>query len=448
MPRRRHPAGRAVGGTHMKLLRSLLSPLSLFTASPCRVLFAGAVALMSTPALADYKLQPGDTLEVSVTGIPEFRQRMLIGVDGEVNLALVGAVRISGLSVGEAQEMLADRLGNKQYQQATTDGREIALLIQADQVFVSVAEYRPIYVYGDVARPGEYMFRPGMTVRQAVAVAGGYSVAQIRIANPLLDAADFRSEYQALLAQYATEQTRIWRLRTELGENVEPVENVAVPTALAERLKQTATGHIEARVADSQKDKALLRKAVDDTNMQLKLLAEKKKKDEEGNQADSDDYESVRQLFQKGLAPTTRLADARRAMLLSSTQLLDTIVQASNIERQRGDYVRQLNKIDSDLHIAAWRDLQEAYMNLAQVSARLEGTAQKLALTGQAQSDLLAAVERPEIKVHRKQEQGPETLPGSQDLALAPGDVVEVALPKPSFDRAVASSPRVSAVPD
>ena len=432
----------------MKLLRSLLSALSMTMASTRLASFAGAIALIPTAALADYKLQPGDALEVSVPGIPDFRQRLQIGVDGEVNLALVGAVQVSGLSIQQAQEIIAGSLASKQYRQGTADGREITHLIQADQVFISVAEYRPIYVYGDVARPGEYIFRPGMTVRQAVAVAGGYSAAQVRIANPLMEAADFRSEYKALWAQFATEQARIWRLRTELGEEVEHVKNVPVPEALAERLKQTATAHIEARLSDSEKDKELLRRAVEQTNLQLGLLSEKKKKDEEGSQADADDYESVRTLFQKGLAPTTRLSEARRAVLMSSTQLLDTIVQASNIERQRGEYVRQMNKIDSERQIAALGELQEAYMNLAQISARLEGTAQKLALTGQAQSTLLIAAGRPEITVHRKREQGAETLPGSEDLGLAPGDVVEVVLPKVDFSGAVASSPRASEMPN
>lgn len=432
----------------MNPFSSLLSALSMTMASTRLVSFAGAIALIPTAALADYKLQPGDTLEVSVPGIPDFRQRLLIGVDGEVNLALVGTVQVSGLSIQQAQDIIAGSLTSKQYRQGTADGREITHLIQADQVFVSLAEYRPIYVYGDVARPGEYIFRPGMTVRQAVAVAGGYSAAQVRIANPLMEAADFRSEYKALWAQFATEQARIWRLRTELGEEVEHVENVPVPEALAERLKQTATAHIEARLSDSEKDKELLRRAVEEINLQLGLLSEKKKKDEEGSKADTDDYESVRMLLQKGLAPTTRLSEARRAVLMSSTQLLDTIVQASNIERQRGEFVRQLNKIDSERQIAALGELQVAYMNLAQISARLEGTAQKLALTGQAQSTLLIAAGRPEITVHREREQGAETLPGSEDLGLAPGDVVEVVLPKTNFAGALAPSPRASGMPN
>lgn len=74
-------------------------------------------------------------------------------------------------------------------------------------------------------------------------------------------------------------------------------------------------------------------------------------------------------------------------------------------------------------------------MNLGQVLVRLKGTAQKLALTGQ-----VVAADRPDITVHRKREEGAETLPGSEDLWLAPGDVVEMGLPKADFAGAVASS--------
>ncbi|TIT25000.1 MAG: hypothetical protein E5W70_01395 [Mesorhizobium sp.] len=87
----------------MKLLRFLLSALSMTMASTRLASLAGAIALIPTAALADYTLQPGDTLEVSVPGIPDFRQRLLIGVDGEVSLALVGAVQVSGLSIQRAQ---------------------------------------------------------------------------------------------------------------------------------------------------------------------------------------------------------------------------------------------------------------------------------------------------------------------------------------------------------
>ena len=40
---------------------------------------------------------------------------------------------------------------------------------------VEVIEYRPIFVLGEVAKPGQFPYQPGMTVVTAVAVAGGFT---------------------------------------------------------------------------------------------------------------------------------------------------------------------------------------------------------------------------------------------------------------------------------
>ena len=184
---------------------------------------ASALLLLPTPAIGEYKLQSGDILEISVTAVPDLKQRAPIGVDGEIALPLVGQIKVGGLSISEARAKITQDLSNKVYRQSTIDGREIPKLILPEEIVVTAVEYRPIYVNGDVARPGEHAFRPGMTVRHAIAIAGGYDLMQqSRLANPLLQAADFRAEYQALWAEFATQQARIWRLRAELGE--QPVE--------------------------------------------------------------------------------------------------------------------------------------------------------------------------------------------------------------------------------
>ena len=87
-----------------------------------------------------------------------------------------------------------------------------------DQITANVVEYRPIYVNGDVSKPGVQAYRPLMTVRQAVALCGGYEIMRFRMNNPFLESADFRSEYESLWADFAKEQVHIWRIRTELGE--------------------------------------------------------------------------------------------------------------------------------------------------------------------------------------------------------------------------------------
>jgi len=386
---------------------------------------------MATSAVADYKLQAGDTLEVSITGIPEFRQRAPIGVEGEIALPLVGQITVRGLTVSEARAKITQDLSNKRYQQRTPDGREIIHLILPDAIIVTVADYRPIYVNGDVARPGEQPFRLGMRVRHALAVAGGFDLMRFRVANPFLQSSDFRSEYEALWIEFAREQARIWRLRNEVGERgVEyPSRNMAVSPEVHERFMKAETEHLKARTADREKDKALLQEAIKKTSVQLNVVAEKRKKDEEGNQADMAEFEKVRELYQRGITASQRLSETRRAALLSSDQLLQTIVETSNIERQRGEYVRQLEKLENQSRIDAWRELQDANLRLGQITARLQSATEKLTYTGLLQSQLARGKGgRPEIAVHRSGENGPELLKANEDLELAPGDVVDVKL--------------------
>ena len=399
-------------------------PALLFPA----LLFA-ALALVPKSALAEYRLQSGDAVEVSVTGVPDLRQRAPIGVDGKITLSLVGQINVSGLSVSQARAEIARNLANKLYRQSTPDGREIPHLILGDEIVVTVVEYRPVYMKGDVARPGEYPFRPGITVRQAVAVAGGYDLMRLGAGNPLLQTADLRSENDTLWLDFAREQARVWRLRTELGEpGVEDtVAKAPIPAAVGERLIRAETEQLKARLADREKDKALLQEAISKAGLQLGVLAEKKKRDEEGHKADLADFEKVRELFQKNLTSTVRLSEARRAALLSSDQLLQTIIEMSNIERQRGDYARQLEKIDSLSRIEDLRELQDANLHLAQIAAHLKSTAEKLTYTGLLQSQLVrGAGRRPDITVYRRGADGPQRLAATEDLELAPGDVVDV----------------------
>jgi polysaccharide export outer membrane protein len=414
------------------VMKHLFSPrgvAALIASGPIRL--AVALALIPTSAIAEYKLQSGDTLEISVAGVPDLRQRSPIGVDGDIDLPLAGQIQVRGLSVSEARAKITQNLSNKLYQQTTNDGHEVQHMILPDTIVVMVAEYRPIYVNGDVARPGEHPFQPGMTVRHAVAIAGGYDVMQFRLANPVVQTADFQAEYEALWAEYATEQARIWRLRTELGEQgVEYAGNKApIPAELGERLMQVETEHLKARLADRERDKALLRDAITKASLQLNTLADKKKKDEEGNEADAEDFEKVRALSEKGVTTTSRLSEARRSALLSADQLLQTIVEMSNIDRQRSEYTRQLEKIDSQSHIDAWRDLQDANLRLAQITARLKSAGDKLTYTSMLPSQLTPGRGgRLDITVYRKGENGPERLTADEDLELAPGDVVDVAL--------------------
>jgi polysaccharide export outer membrane protein len=409
------------------------------------------VVLAPATAHSEYKLQPGDILEVLITGVPDFRQRTPIGAEGDVGLPLAGQIKVGDLSVAEARARIASELSNKLYRQFTNDGREISHLIVGTEVVVSVADYRPVFVDGDVTKPGEYAFRPGMTVRQAIAVAGGFDVVRAQGPDPVLLSADLQAEYQTLWQDIAAEQARSWRLRTELADsddahpgNSGPDTRIPIPADVNGDLMKGEVQQYQARKADLQNSKALLQEAINKATLQLAILAEKKAKDEEGSQADLADYKTVRDLFQKGLAQITRLSDARRASLLSSEQLLQTVVETSNVERQRDEYARQLASLDSLRRIDDLVELQKTNLHLAELTGHLKIDSDKLAHIGLLRSQVAAGGGRNvTIAVHRKIGNQAERVSGSEDQELAPGDVVEVLLEGQTATSTIASAAKV-----
>jgi len=387
-------------------------------------------------ARAEYRLNPGDVLEISVTGIPDLRQRATVDVGGAVMFPLVGRVDVGGLTLSELRDRVPSLLAAKVYRQRSDDGRENMFLIAPEEVSINIAEYRPVYVSGDVAKPGEQTFRPGLTVRQAVALAGGYDIMRFRMNNPFLEAADLRSEHDALWTEFSKEQVRIWRLEAELqgkprlGSTELP--NVPIAPQIVSRIVDVERELLNVRLADLQKEKQHLQRSMTQADSQLASLVEQKTREEEGARADAADFEKVQELFQRGSAPMTRLMDARRTVLLSSTRLLQTVVQIGQVTRDREKLSRDEQKVDDVRRADLLRDLQEANLRLATIRSRLQAVSEKLLYTGTVKSQLVRGTGgKPDVLIFRKG--ADDRIVASEDTELLPGDVVEIAL-RAEFD--------------
>ena len=133
-------------------------------------LWASVWLFFIQPCLAgidEYRLASGDVAEISVIGAPDLAHRAAVDADGRVSLPLLGRLNAAGLTLSQLQSSIRELLPTKVFRRRTDDGREYPVLLTADEVTLSIAEYRPIYVNGDVAKPGQQAFRPGLTVRQA-----------------------------------------------------------------------------------------------------------------------------------------------------------------------------------------------------------------------------------------------------------------------------------------
>src|SRR5690606_31826302 len=97
-------------------------------------------ALLSTASADEYKVAPGDTIEFSTAATPDLKTRATIRLDGAVALPLVGDVKVGGLTLSQLRTKLQDELASKVYRRRSDDGREIPVMVAADEVIVTIAE--------------------------------------------------------------------------------------------------------------------------------------------------------------------------------------------------------------------------------------------------------------------------------------------------------------------
>lgn len=116
------------------------------------------------PATDDTTLGPGDVFSVRVYGEEALTGSHQIAPDGTINFPLLGAVQVNGLEPTAVAKLIRTSLVERD-------------LLRNPHVSVYVDEYasKRVSVVGAVANPGTFPLEPGMTVVQAISMAGGFS---------------------------------------------------------------------------------------------------------------------------------------------------------------------------------------------------------------------------------------------------------------------------------
>ena len=142
------------------VLALLAAPLAPAQASPSATTSAEAVG--SDPSgEAAYRLGAGDKLRITVYNEETLSGEYEVDGSGVLALKLIGTVEAGGKTVPEVTEAIQTKL---------KDG-----YLLNPSVAIEVLNYRPFYVLGEVKEPGKYAYVSGMTVLNAVALAGGYT---------------------------------------------------------------------------------------------------------------------------------------------------------------------------------------------------------------------------------------------------------------------------------
>ncbi|MGH6712559.1 MAG: polysaccharide biosynthesis/export family protein [Bradyrhizobium sp.] len=150
------------GGGAISALRASMARTRGPVYAPAPVVVAAPVAY-AEPVRYDssYHLDAGDKLRVVVYGQEGLTNTYAIDAGGSITMPLIGSVPARGRTPAGLAAEIAARLR--------------AGFIREPSVAVEIEAYRPFFILGEVAAPGQYPYVPNMTVESAVAIAGGFS---------------------------------------------------------------------------------------------------------------------------------------------------------------------------------------------------------------------------------------------------------------------------------
>lgn len=124
----------------------------------------------------NYRLAAGDHILIRVYGEDDMTVDTRLGDTCIVSYPLLGDINVRGLTVGELMQRIARGLKGP--------------YLVDPVVSVDILEYRPFFLNGEVNKPGAIPFQPGMTLRKAVAMAGGFTERANRSSAEIIPAGD------------------------------------------------------------------------------------------------------------------------------------------------------------------------------------------------------------------------------------------------------------------
>lgn len=122
---------------------------------------AGTVKTSQPVGVQPYVLGIGDTIALTVYGHDDLSGSFTVNPEGVLPLPLIKDVSAAGFTTQELENSITTRLSGG--------------YIPDPRVSVQINAFRNIYILGEVNAPGQYEYKPNMTVLQAVAMAGGHS---------------------------------------------------------------------------------------------------------------------------------------------------------------------------------------------------------------------------------------------------------------------------------
>ncbi len=396
------------------------------------VFAAGFGAFLASSSLAvadDYRLGIMDKLKIRVaewqTADGSIRDWSVVsgdytvGPSGSISLPFVGDMPASG----KTTDAIAQEIGSALQKQFALKDRPSAS--------VELSEFRPVYLSGDVEKPGEYPFAPNLTVVKAVSLAGGLRRADAgqRFARDFINAKGDAVVYMADRARLLVKQAR---LRAETANQ----DTIEMPKELQDKPEAKALLDSETALMNTRRKRLTLQlQALADLKQllqsEVETLAKKTETQTRQLQLATEDRDKVEDLAERGLALSARKMAAEQRAADTEATLLDidtnSLKAKQDISKADQDEITLRNDWDAQLA----QELQSADAQLDELNLKLNTSNSLMAealtqSTDAARFDTTSGAASIAYSIIREVDGKAKEIPVQENTALQPGDLIKI----------------------
>lgn len=327
---------------------------------------------ITTAQSFEYRLGPGDKIQVNIFGRSDLSGIYTIRNSGSLSLPIAGEIKASDLTLNQ----LETEIGN-QYSvlMKSESGPDLSF-----NVNIEILEHRPFYIMGDVSRPGSYEYQGRLTVLRAIAIAGGYASsgpdARVNETRSRESLNVHKSNYIAAIAREA-------RLIAEREE----LDKIAFPSGL---LKMQNDPFV-AEILDIERQLFTVRG---------ELLAQAARKRKEVDEMLS----GAKKLVSDGLIAKVRLSSF--------------VIMQADVETESWELV-----------VAQTSELGRVRLEIDETLLHLRAEADRLAILKvktSARSDSAEEKEKAKVRITRETDRGMVSIDAADNTVVLPGDIISV----------------------
>lgn len=415
----------------------LVGPLSRWLTRVAGVLAVCMSVILTLPLLnsngnkatadseADYIISQQDKLRISVhqwqpsrATVYEWKEltgEYKVGPTGNIALPIIGRVRAVGRTADEVGKAVGKALKAR-----------IGLASVPDSV-VDVVEFGPVYISGVVDKPGEYAFRPGLNVLQALSLSGGF-VGSSGGRAMTRDVVQLYGRRDMLEKKLQSNDLGIARLQAEISE-AKKVDFSAVDPGydgINQTILTNETRLFAAKQAAAETEEHTLGALKSRLQQELDLLSSKIIVYEKQISQSRAQAETIANLKKRGLTTQKRMIEAERVYTQDQIALFNLLGARSRLHQSIAETELTLVKLKNHRYTDGISELRNAQVERQQIKAQLVALDREIQSLDQIAPESARAEGLVSYVIMRPTRTGVSTFEATETSLLRPGDTLQV----------------------